>query len=97
MAKLKWFSGGKERREEAVNDLNTLNERLNETTEIELKKVIQHFLVELENQQEPVPLILSRFNIEVSNCLLKHSIELLVENKELVKSISELSQIRYGY
>ncbi|MGX2946990.1 bacteriocin immunity protein [Enterococcus alishanensis] len=97
MDKLKWFAGGDERRKKAISELKKLSERLNETTEVELKELIRDYLAQLETKQESVPFILSRFNIEISNCLSKYSIKLSVEDEESLKNISDLSQIRYGY
>lgn len=97
MNNLKWFSGGNERSKEAITCLKLLQKNLNDTTERPLKKILINYLSELENQSGSVPTILSRFNLEVSHCLLNNSIELSKEDKQLIKEISSLSQIRYGY
>lgn len=98
MSKLKWFSGGKERRDNALNLLESI---IIEIREIEGSESLQEFLLtykdELEKQKAPIPTILSRFNVELSGVLRDSNIILTDRVKEALNSIRKLSYIRYGY
>jgi len=97
MIKMNWFAGGAERATTAISYMDTLQHSLNDNEELALKKIIYSYSTELKEQSTSIPFILSRFNFDVSKCLVENSIELSNENKKLVKNISSLSQIRYGY
>lgn len=97
MSKLKWFDGGHDRGQDAKNYIMILQKNLNNTTELPLKNILKTYLLELENQSMPIPVILSRFNLDVSSCLINNSISLSDENKEILKNITSISNIRYGY
>ncbi|WP_165212837.1 bacteriocin immunity protein [Streptococcus tangpeifui] len=98
MSKLKWFSGGKERRDNALDLLESI---IIELREIDGSESLQKFLLaykeELEKQKAPIPTILSRFNIELSEVLRNSNIILNNKVREQLDSIRKLSYIRYGY
>ncbi|MGT2893453.1 bacteriocin immunity protein [Streptococcus downei] len=98
MSKLKWFSGSKERRDNALDLLESI---IIEIREIEGSESLQEFLLtykdELEKQKAPIPTILSRFNVELSGVLRDSNIILTDRVKEALNSIRKLSYIRYGY
>lgn len=98
MDKLKWFSGGDDRRKKAeviirelLNDLET--DFGNEA----LKKVLHSYLKTLKSEGTSVPLILSRMNLEISSALKKDGLPLTETQSNQLKKLSSLSNIRYGY
>lgn len=97
MNKIKWFTGGNKRSEEAIKFLTILQANLKNTTDLPLTKILGKYSIELKNQQGSTPIILSRLNLDISRCLLNNKIHLSEENQKLIKDISSLSQIRYGY
>lgn len=97
MSKLKWFSGGKERSQQA-NILITelLNELGDDSHSEALKKVLSSYKQEL-NSGVSVPLILSRMNLDISNAVRKDGAALSAAQAEKLKELTALSSIRYGY
>lgn len=97
MAALKWFSGGKERKNEAVVIIDELLESLNGDLKY---KPLQNFFIsyrkELSNGTS-IPLVLSRMNIELSNVLVENKLQLSDEQSQKLKELRSLSNIRYGY
>ena len=98
MGDLKWFSGGKERKDKAVIIIDELLLSLSEDPKY---KPLQIFFLfyrqELESSGTSVPLVLSRMNVELSNILTKNKLQLSDEQSEQLKSLRRLSNIRYGY
>lgn len=97
MSNLKWFSGGKERSQQA-NILITelLNELSDDSRSEALKKVLSSYKQEL-NSGVSVPLILSRMNLDISNAVRKDGVALSAAQAEKLKELTALSSIRYGY
>lgn len=97
MKTVKWYDGRTERAEIACNNLMDLIKNLTEPNEQPLRELFANYVTEFSNDLNAFPLILSRFNLDVSNCLLKHRIVLNPENKQLFKEILALSELRYTY
>ncbi|WP_297079455.1 bacteriocin immunity protein [uncultured Enterococcus sp.] len=97
MKTVNWYDGRKERTEIACDHLMELIKHLNDSNERPLRELFANYVTEFSNDLNAFPLILSRFNLDVSNCLLKHRIALNPENKKLVKEILALSELRYTY
>lgn len=97
MSQLKWFDGGDERSNEAKKYLIELQQQLNKPEELRLKKLLEQYTIELSHQSSSVPFVLSRLNIDISHCLIHYPITLSKESEDLMKKLSSLSQIRYGY
>lgn len=95
---IKWFSGGKERKNEAITILEGLIKDLDsETKNLPVQKVLSSYRKELIDEPSSIPFILSRMNIEVSKVLVDNGIELSHSQSTKLKKLSSLSQIRYGY
>ncbi len=95
---VKWFSGGKERKNEAIMILEALIKDLDsESKKLPVQKVLLSYREELIKEPSSIPFILSRMNIEVSKVLVNNGIELTASQSEKIKELSRLSQIRYGY
>ena len=85
MVALRWFSGGKERREEAVNLID------------ELKQALLSYRGELAKSESSAPYILSRMSIEISTILRKDKLILTPYVEERMAELRKLLSIRYGY
>lgn len=95
---IKWFSGGKERKNEAITILEGLIKDLDsETKNLPVQKVLSSYRKELIDEPSSIPFILSRMNIEISKVLVDNGIELSHSQSAKLKKLSSLSQIRYGY
>lgn len=97
MSNSKWYASGKDKADDALACLNQLKTNLTESTDKPLLEVIEQYTLELTNKSSAVPLILNRFNLDLSHCLINHKIVLSKDNQELVKKINQLSYIKYGY
>lgn len=95
---LKWFAGGKERRDEALIILDKLiasfynNYGVQPLTDLFLK-----YKNELKNGGTSTPFVLSRMNIELSRVFTQNEIRLTEEQSRLLKDLRSLSNIRWGY
>lgn len=95
---VKWFSGGKERKNEAIMILGALIKDLDSNSKnLPVQKVLLSYREELIKEPSSIPFILSRMNIEVSKVLVDNGIELSHSQSAKLKKLSSLSQIRYGY
>lgn len=98
MAGLRWFSGGKERKNEAVIIIDELLVSLSEDSKyIRLKEFFLFYRKELESSGTSTPLVLSRMNVELSNILIENKLQLSDKQSEQLKRLRSLSNIRYGY
>jgi len=98
MSLLKWFSGGKDRANNAIELITDLLVELNGDIQTEpLQQVLVNYKDELERQESSVPYILSRMNIAISNVMSKNGIMLSKKQSNLMKQLSNLSNIYYGY
>lgn len=98
MIKLKWFSGGNDRADQAITIITELLTDLNGASKSEpLQRLLKDYKNELELKESSVPYILSRMNIAISNVTLKNSIVLSKDQSEKINHLTKLSNIRYGY
>lgn len=98
MPKLNWFSGGKERRDAALTLLDSIMIDIRGLDRGELlQDILSSYKEELEHPNAPIPVILSRFNVELSRVLRNGNIILTNGIREKLDSLRKLSYIRYGY
>lgn len=92
MVEINWFSGGKERRDDAITIVDDL---LSNLTNPDLKKVLLSYREELKKQEIATPLILSRMNLALSQKLIEKNIHLSEVQSNQLKRLISLSNIRY--
>lgn len=98
MGKLKWFSGGKERSNQAEIIITDLLDDLKTDLDNEsLKKVLENYLEELKQKGASVPLILSRMNLDISKAIRNDGVTLSDYQSKKLKELTSISNIRYGY
>ncbi|MBC1521718.1 bacteriocin immunity protein [Listeria aquatica] len=98
MRKLKWYSGGDERSDQAIVFIvELLSELSNNPKNASLLKVLDHYKSELERKESAVLLILSRMNIDISGVIRKGEISLTQTQSNKLKKLRSLSNIRYSY
>lgn len=98
MPKLKWFSGGKERRDDALTLLDSIMIDIRGLERAEsLQDILSSYKEELEHPNAPIPISLSRFNVELSGVIRDNNIMLTDSVREKLDTIRKLSYIRYGY
>lgn len=67
MTGLKWFAGGKERREQAVAIIDEVLETIGDKPDYaDLKQVLYSYRTELADSRSATPYILSRMSLEIS-------------------------------
>ena len=98
MNRLKWFSGGSERRSEAIAVLDDLIQDIKYDQQfVSLKNLLISYENELKNDGTSVSYILSRMNTEISHVLIKQKLCLSKSQSGKIKKLREISNIRYGY
>ena len=98
MRGLKWFSGGVERRREAIIILEKLIQNIKcDSQLLPLKNILISDECELKKGSISIPYTLSRMNIEISNVLIENALHLSEIQSDQIKKLRELSNIRYGY
>ncbi|WP_267248333.1 bacteriocin immunity protein [Streptococcus sp. Marseille-Q5986] len=98
MRGLKWFSGGVERRREAIIILEKLIQNIKYDSQLlPLKNILISYEYELKKGSISIPYTLSRMNIEISNALIENGLHLSEIQSDQIKKLRELSNIRYGY
>ena len=98
MRGLKWFSGGVERRREAIIILEELIQNIKcDSQHLPLKNILISYECELKKGSISIPYTLSRMNIEISNVLIENALHLSEIQSDQIKKLRELSNIRYGY
>ncbi|MDT2493464.1 bacteriocin immunity protein [Enterococcus avium] len=98
MSKLNWFSGGKERSNQALALITEILRELDTDQNSQaLQKVLANYQNELRKEERPIPFILSQMNVEISNILNKKAISLSNTQVKKLKQLLTLSYIRYGY
>ncbi|MGT2958705.1 bacteriocin immunity protein [Streptococcus bovimastitidis] len=99
MSYLKWFSGGKDRKEEAVTILELLiasHSKGNNPSQTFIKVLCQ-YRDELQSNGTSVPLILSLLNVEIASVLKEEKISMTPQESNYLKQLRAISNIRYGY
>ncbi len=95
---IKWFSGGTERKEEAIAFMDDLIEDLTLYQEnLGLSQLVKRYRQELSDGSGAVSLVLSRFQLDVTRYLSENKVKLNTKQESLLKKIRQLSEIRYGY
>ncbi|EAA0043348.1 TPA: bacteriocin immunity protein [Listeria monocytogenes] len=98
MKKVKWYSGGDERGEKAIGLILELLKELNTNSDSQLlQEVLNKYKEELENKGSSVPLVLSRMNLAISHAIRKNGVILSDTQSTILKELTSLSSIRYGY
>ncbi|MGY3749657.1 bacteriocin immunity protein [Vagococcus acidifermentans] len=98
MEKLKWFSGGKDRGNQALTLITELLKELsNDPKSNTLQNVLLNYKDELERKQSAVPHILSRMNLDISSAIRKDQLSLSHTQSSVLNELTTLSTIRYGY
>ena len=98
MRGLKWFSGGIERRREAIAILDEFIQSIKcDSNLLPLKNILISYESELKNGGSSTPYVLSRMNIEISHVLIQNALHLSESQSNQIKKLRELSNIRYGY
>ena len=94
---MKWFAGGQDRGMQVSALINELLNELNDSRNIQLKHILIDYKDKLNKQQASVPFLLSQLNIEMAKAIQHDSSELSLKQKDIIKKITSLSNIRYGY
>ena len=94
MNKLKWFSGGAERREKAIEIMEELRNEMAQQPSTKLEMVFNQYLNELKQDGTSTPYILNRFNLTISKVILENEIRLSQKQSEFLKELRTLSYIR---
>ncbi|EPH78149.1 MULTISPECIES: bacteriocin immunity protein [Enterococcus] len=94
---MKWFAGGQDRGKQVSALINELLNELNDSRNIQLKHILIDYKDKLNKQQASVPFLLSQLNIEMAKAIQHDSSELSLKQKDIIKKITSLSNIRYGY
>ncbi len=98
MTPLKWFTGGSERRCEAMTIIDHLLEDINNTPQLApLKNLLVSYKRRLKDDGTSTPFILSQMNVDISRVLIDNKLMLSESQAEQIKKLRELSAIRYGY
>ncbi|MEB8419306.1 bacteriocin immunity protein [Enterococcus casseliflavus] len=96
MSKLKWFSGGAERSNQAKMIIFDLLKSLDgQSDKQSLVDLLKSYHKELQQSGISVPFILNRLNLEISKTIRKNSIILSKYQSEKFKELISLSNIRY--
>ena len=85
MSTIKWFSGGNERGDQAVNIINVLLDYKELSQNSQLRKTLLEYKVELQKKESSVPFILSRMNLDISKALRNDGVYLNEEQKKYLK------------
>jgi hypothetical protein len=94
---IKWFSGGSDRSKEALNLIDELMNNLNNINNKCLIETLISYKQELEQKSTSVPYILSRFNLDIAKSIKSDNQILSNEQRKIIKQLTALSNIRYGY
>lgn len=95
MAKLKWFSGGKERREEAIRIIEELllDLQTNDSA-TSVKKTLTHYLNEFKTNGTSFSFLMNRMSLELTDAVLQSNIHFTPEQSEKLKELRKLMEIR---
>ncbi|VUC65971.1 bacteriocin immunity protein [Streptococcus pseudoporcinus] len=99
MSALKWFSGGKNRKKEAVRILDLLiaSHAQGYNQSQHFIKVLHQYQDELHSNGTSVLLILSRMNIELASAFKEGKITVTTQESAYLKQLRAVSNIRYDY
>lgn len=94
MIKLRYFKGGKERREEALIILEKLIISFENDQDIKLRNVLLSYRKELQDNSTSIPIAISRLNVEIAKVISENEIHISDENKHLLKALRDLAYFR---
>ncbi|MCL5459414.1 bacteriocin immunity protein [Loigolactobacillus coryniformis] len=94
---MKWYAGGTERGQQAVELLTELIDHLNNDNELPLKQLLFQFRQEITAQSQAIPYILSRLNVAIAKVIRENKIVIAADNEARLKSLLALVEIRWGY
>ena len=98
MTPLKWFTGGSERRCEAMTIIDYLLEDIKDEHQLTpLRNQLVIYKRRLRDDGTSVPFILSQMNVDISRALIDNKLILSESQAEQIKKLRGLSAIRYGY
>jgi len=98
MTQLKWFTGGSERRCEAMAIIDYLLEDIKDAPQLTpLKNQLVIYKKRLKDDGTSTPFILSQMNVDISRVLIDNKLSLSESQAKQIKKLRELSAIRYGY
>ena len=98
MTPLKWFTGGSERRCEAMTIIDYLLEDIKAAPQLTpLKNQLVIYKKRLKDDGTSTPFILSQMNVDISRVLIDNKLGLSESQAKQIKKLRELSAIRYGY
>ena len=98
MTPLKWFTGGRERRCEAMIIIDYLLEDIKAAPQLTpLKNQLVIYQKRLKDDGTSTPFILSQMNVDISRVLIDNKLGLSENQAKQIKKLRELSAIRYGY
>ena len=98
MTPLKWFTGGSERRCEAMTIIDHLLEDIKDVPQLTpLKNQLVIYKRRLEDDGTSTPFILSQMNVDISRALIDNKLILSESQADQIKKLRELSAIRYSY
>ena len=98
MTPLKWFTGGSERRCEAMTIIDHLLEDIKDVPQLTpLKNELVIYKRRLEDDGTSTPFILSQMNVDISRALIDNKLILTESQAEQIKKLRGLSAIRYSY
>lgn len=95
MGKLKWFSGGKERREEAIRIIEELllDLQTNDSA-VDVKRTLTHYLNEFKTNGTSFPFLMNRMSLELTDTVLHSNVHFTTEQSEKLKELRKLMEIR---
>ncbi|GAB2021033.1 bacteriocin immunity protein [Pseudolactococcus yaeyamensis] len=94
--KLKWYSGGDERKEKALIMMSKLLVSLSGNLKsAPLQKMLLAYKNEIELGSSAIPFILSRMNLDIAKVALENNMTLSQEQSDILKKLSSLSNIRF--
>lgn len=95
MEKLKWFSGGKERREEAIRIIEELllDLQTNDSA-TSVKKTLTRYLNEFKTNGTSFPFLMNCMSLELTDAVLQSNIHFTPEQSEKLKELRKLMEIR---
>ena len=98
MTPLKWFTGGSERRCEAMTIIDHLLEDIKDVPQLTpLKNQLVIYKRRLEDDGTSTPFILSQMNVDISRALIDNKLILSESQANQIKKLRGLSAIRYDY
>ncbi|KRM97611.1 hypothetical protein FC19_GL001661 [Liquorilactobacillus aquaticus DSM 21051] len=95
---MKWYSGGKDRGDEAIKIIDELlTELQSNVNNRPLEDLLTSYKKEIIVKNSSIPLLFNRMNLEISKTIRSYGIKLSDVETKNIKELMSLSNIRYGY